>query len=122
MSRTGMPYTAYMNKSKRFQRTIEDFTCDHCCTVVSGTGYTNHCPRCLWSKHVDVDPGDRKEPCNGMMEPIRIERRNRIESVVHRCTVCGRERRNSINPDDDRDAVLAVVRIWSERASRQYSL
>ena len=22
-------------------------------------GYTNHCSQCLWSKHVDINPGDR---------------------------------------------------------------
>ena len=31
--------------------------------------YTNHCPRCLYSKHVDINPGDRAEQCDGMMEP-----------------------------------------------------
>ncbi|MEK7218066.1 MAG: RNHCP domain-containing protein, partial [Patescibacteria group bacterium] len=34
----------------------EPFTCEHCGTGVAplphGTS-RNHCPRCLWSKHVD---------------------------------------------------------------------
>ena len=42
-----------------FTRKVEDFTCEHCGREVHGNGYTNHCPHCLHSKHVDVNPGDR---------------------------------------------------------------
>jgi Zn finger protein HypA/HybF involved in hydrogenase expression len=48
-----------------FKRTIEDFTCEHCGEQVTGNGFTNHCPQCLWSKHVDIDPGDRLALCGG---------------------------------------------------------
>ena len=58
---------------KKFQRTIEDFTCEQCNFAVKGNGYTNHCPKCLWSKHVDVNPGDRAATCGGLMEPIGAE-------------------------------------------------
>ncbi|MFA6992594.1 MAG: RNHCP domain-containing protein, partial [Candidatus Gracilibacteria bacterium] len=40
---------------KRFSRTIEDFVCEKCGAKVKGDGYTNHCPKCLWSKHVDIN-------------------------------------------------------------------
>ena len=56
-----------------FQRRIENFVCENCGYEVAGTGYTNHCPKCLWSKHVDIHPGDRSAACGGMMEPIRVE-------------------------------------------------
>src|SRR3989338_8156335 len=49
-----------MTTSRRFQRTKEDFTCERCGFFVRGSGYTNHCPQCLWSKHVDVNPGNRQ--------------------------------------------------------------
>ena len=55
---------------KRFTRTIENFTCGICGTEVKGSGYTDHCPKCLWSEHVDIFPGDRKAECGGLMEPI----------------------------------------------------
>lgn len=42
-------------KPKNFTRVIEDFICENCGTEVKGNGYTNHCPKCLWSKHVDKD-------------------------------------------------------------------
>ncbi|HCR42265.1 TPA: hypothetical protein DIV45_02815, partial [Patescibacteria group bacterium] len=38
---------------KNFIRTKEDFTCENCGHRVKGSGYTNHCPKCLYSQHVD---------------------------------------------------------------------
>lgn len=78
--------------SKIFRRTKENFICEHCGAEVAGNGYTNHCPTCLWSKHVDVNPGDRAARCMGMMEPVRIETKGRAYRIVHRCTMCGVER------------------------------
>ncbi len=101
----------------KFQRTVEDFTCEHCGTKVIGTGYTNHCPKCLWSKHVDVNPGDRGEACNGMMEPLRIEHEKKRQVVVHRCQRCGVERKNTIDAADDRETVLAVAKSWTLRST-----
>ena len=56
-----------------FQKKIENFTCGDCGAKVKGNGYTNHCPVCLWSKHVDVNPGDRQNICGGMMRPVAVE-------------------------------------------------
>ena len=98
-----------------FTRTIEDFTCEHCGAAVHGSGYTNHCPKCLWSKHVDKDPGDRAEECDGMMEPIRVEGPADEPRIIHRCTKCGAERAVKASPDDDREAILACARRAAER-------
>ncbi len=68
--------------------------------------YRNHCPSCLYSKHVDEKPGDRKNPCNGLMEPIGLRFNSKKGyQVVHRCTRCGeikvnRIARNTVQPDD----------------------
>ena len=59
--------------ARSFQRRIENFVCEHCGEKVIGDGYTNHCPKCLWSKHVDVNPGDRMAHCGGMMKPEALE-------------------------------------------------
>lgn len=91
-----------------FIRTKEDFVCEKCGALVIGTGYTNHCPRCLWSKHVDVDPGDRLALCYGMMEPMRIEGTVARLRVLNRCTLCGFERYNDIAQTDSLDAVISV--------------
>jgi hypothetical protein len=96
-------------QEKRFQRRIEDFTCEHCGAAVHGDGYTNHCPKCLWSKHVDVNPGDRAEACGDMMEPIRLEGSSPDYRIVHRCTRCGVERRVGVNKNDDTMTILALA-------------
>lgn len=96
------------NQGKHFQRTTEDFTCEQCGTFVRGSGYTNHCPKCLWSKHVDVNPGDRQATCQGLMRPISVDTRRGHYVLLQRCTVCGHERRNRTSPDDSFDAILQI--------------
>jgi hypothetical protein len=91
-----------------FTRRREDFTCLHCAAAVRGTGYTNHCPRCLWSRHVDVNPGDRAAECCGAMEPIGALSERAGIVLVQCCVACGHTRRNRTAADDDRDAVLAL--------------
>jgi len=98
-----------------FVRTKEDFTCEHCGSTVKGSGYTNHCPKCLWSKHVDVNPGDRAAVCGGMMEPLRIEGTVRAYRILHRCAKCGLERRNSVSDSDDPEAILACAKRAASR-------
>jgi len=91
-----------------FTRTIEDFSCGHCGAMVRGNGYTNHCPRCLWSRHVDISPGDRAERCGGMMEPTTLEGSTPDYVIVHRCDTCGALRRVKVSPQDDPEALVAL--------------
>lgn len=93
---------------KKFQRCQEDFLCEQCGTFVKGTGYTNHCPRCLWSKHVDVNPGDRAATCGGMMKPINIELKKGEYVILHQCIKCGFEKRNKSAKDDNFEVILKV--------------
>ena len=93
-----------------FTSNIEDFTCGHCGAAVVGNGYTNHCPVCLWSKHVDVDPGDRLAVCGGLMEPIRIEGSSPSYILTHKCTVCGHEKRNVIADNDSPEKIVELAR------------
>ena len=93
---------------KKFQRTKEDFTCEKCGFVVKGSGYTNHCPHCLWSKHVDINPGDRQETCHGLMEPMSVELKGGEYTILHRCIVCGFEKRNKTAKDDDFDVIVQL--------------
>ena len=94
-----------------FKRTIEDFTCEHCGERVVGDGYTNHCPHCLWSKHVDVHPGDRAAACLGMMEPIAIEGASGNYRIIHRCLRCGITRPNAVDRHDNMEVVIALAGI-----------
>lgn len=83
-----------------FKRTKENFICEHCGHKVIGDGYTNHCPQCLFSKHVDIEPGDRQAFCGGLMRPVSIEKEGGGYKVVHRCTACGHEKRNKVQKGD----------------------
>jgi len=100
---------------KLFTRTIENFTCEHCGFEVKGNGYTNHCPKCLWSKHVDKNPGDRLEACGGMMEPVGSEKEGKSDMILHRCVRCGFERRNGLRKEDDFDAFIKISKGAAER-------
>src|SRR3989344_3683631 len=94
--------------TKKFQKKIEDFVCKNCGTKVTGSGYTNHCPNCLWSKHVDVNPGDRKEPCQGMMEPVEVEQKNGEFLIIHKCQKCGLVKRNRTWPQDNFELITEI--------------
>lgn len=94
--------------SETFQRNIEDFDCEHCGAHIKGSGYTNHCSRCLWSKHVDVYPGDREADCGGLMEPVRVETRRNSHVIVHRCITCGHEHPNKILEGDNFEVLLQI--------------
>lgn len=100
---------------KQFIRTREDFICEHCGAKVRGNGYTNHCPHCLYSKHVDINPGDRSADCGGLMEPVGLELKDGKYILVHRCVKCGFVRRNKVVDADDFNAVLELSRRQIER-------
>ncbi|MEK7098661.1 MAG: RNHCP domain-containing protein [Patescibacteria group bacterium] len=94
----------------KFQRRIEDFTCEQCSAQVKGNGYTNHCPKCLWSKHVDIHPGDRAATCGGMMEPVSVEGSTGSPyRIRHRCIMCHHEKINDANLGDSADALVALA-------------
>lgn len=74
--------------------------------VVKGGGYTNHCPKCLWSKHVDINPGDRAHSCRGLMKPIGILKEGQEISLIHECVVCGTRKNNKTAPDDNMEMIV----------------
>jgi hypothetical protein len=95
--------------SSVFKRTIEDFVCGHCGENVTGSGFTNHCPHCLWSKHVDITPGDRASDCNGMMEPIKVEIEKGEPTITHRCVICRYEKRNRTAQNDSENEIIRLL-------------
>jgi rubrerythrin len=101
-------------ESRKFTRTIEDFVCEHCGCDVVGDGYTNHCPKCLWAKHVDINPGDRAQKCHGMMKPVSVIKTKGDFSVLHRCEKCGFEIKNKISTKDDWATVVRISKGESE--------
>ncbi|HEU0163565.1 MAG TPA: RNHCP domain-containing protein [Thermomicrobiales bacterium] len=96
------------SRTQRPPRTEADqaFKCGHCKQFIgapiSGGRQRNHCPNCLYSKHVDdTMPGDRKSDCHSLMAPLGIiSRRNGEEQILHRCLGCGKIQPNRIAADD----------------------
>lgn len=74
------------------------FICENCgeeITPVTNGSYRNHCPMCLYSKHVDIVPGDRLNECKGLMKPIGIKHKTgKGFQIIHRCLRCGEEKVN----------------------------
>lgn len=99
---------------RKFQKKIEDFLCEHCGNFVKGSGYTNHCPKCLWSKHVDINPGDRAEKCGGLMEPVAVEKGSEGYDIIHKCIVCGKKQRTKSNKSDDFDILVEIAKKSAE--------
>lgn len=94
---------------KTFQKCKEEFLCEICCANVQGDGYTNHCPYCLWSKHVDINPGDRQNSCGGLMEPIDVEQSHGEYILIHRCKNCGSKKRQRTSKKDDFSQLIQIV-------------
>ena len=91
--------------TKLFRVVNEGFICDNCGKEVLPTtcgSPRNHCPFCLYSRHVDIHVGDRANPCRGLTKPIGVltaGRKNYI--LVQKCLKCGELMRSKIIPDKD---------------------
>lgn len=112
-------------EAKLFTKNDSGFVCAHCGKTVEPLGYTsrNHCPFCLWSLHVDVNPGDRANECGGGMEPVAAKPDAKNGFVIlHRCTKCGELHPNkaaygaSAGQMDSMKLLIALTaRPWIER-------
>lgn len=81
----------------------QPFMCANCGFSVpplESGGYRNHCPQCLCSLHVDVNPGDRANDCLGLLRPIGVEDGKKGWVIVSQCETCGEVRRNRAALDD----------------------
>lgn len=98
-----------------FLRNKESFTCENCDLQVSGDGYTNHCPACLVSKHVDESPGDRKATCGGLMRVVGFETKRSELRMIHECEVCQYLKTNRVQEEDDREKVAEIMKTLAEQ-------
>ena len=89
------------------------FTCANCgkCVLPLTNGsYRNHCPSCLYSLHVDDNPGDRSNNCHGLMKPINFQSHSKKGwQIIHACQKCGTQKLNRIAPDDI-DSLLEMAK------------
>ena len=89
----------------------EEFVCENCNKKVDKLIYScrNHCPYCLYSKHVDINPGDRAESCHGLLMPIGVENNSKKGFViVYRCQKCGAIRKNISAKDDNMGLIIKL--------------
>ena len=95
---------------KQFTMRDEKFICENCGKDVLPLGYTarDHCPYCLYSKHVDIMPGDRKNNCLGLLKPVGIEKFKDTYKILYRCEKCGELHKNIMAKDDDMDLIISL--------------
>ena len=108
------------NKRKRYEKNYykihacnDTFTCKICGRMVipagAGTNHRNHCPNCLSSLHVDIEPGDRSSDCGGIMDPVAVwVRKNGEWAIIHRCRNCEELSSNRIAADDNPMKLMSI--------------
>lgn len=98
---------------KRFNMIDEEFICENCGKKVPPLEYSarDHCPFCLYSKHVDINPGDRENDCKGLMEPIGIEKYKDTYKIIYKCTKCRRTHKNIAARDDDYNKIIEISKM-----------
>ena len=95
---------------KKFTMIDEEFVCDACGKNVEKLKVTarDHCPYCLYSKHVDINPGDRENPCKGLLKPIGIEKFKDTYKILYKCEKCHKSHKNIMAIDDDMNEIIKI--------------
>ena len=101
-----------MSDISKFTMKDEKFICRVCKKDVDKLNYTarDHCPYCLHSIHIDINPGDRMCNCLGTLEPIAIENFKKGKyKIVYKCDKCGMIKKNVMANDDNMDLVIEIM-------------
>lgn len=102
-----------------------DFKCIHCRhhissdSALSGVVNRNHCPYCLYSRHLDLyKAGDRLSACKGQMKPVGLTLKKTNKKygsekqgelmLIHLCTECDKVSINRIAADDIADTLYEI--------------
>lgn len=95
---------------KRFTMKDENFICENCGHMVNKLNYTarDHCPVCLFSKHIDILPGDRENKCHGLLKPIGIEKFKNTYKILYECEKCHEKHKNIMANDDNMDLIIEL--------------
>ncbi len=98
---------------KKFTMRDEQFVCENCSKLVSPLGYTarDHCPYCLYSKHVDIMPGDRENKCQGLLKPHGIEKFKDTYKIIYKCEKCHQNHKNIIAKDDSMELIIELSKV-----------
>ena len=86
----------------------EEFVCENCGLMVPRLEVSarDHCPYCLYSKHVDINPGDRSNDCHGLLVPIDIEKYKNTYKIVYKCSKCNQIHKNIMAIDDNMEKII----------------
>lgn len=89
----------------------EQFVCEHCHRQVNKLNYSarDHCPYCLYSKHVDINPGDRANHCLGLLKPIDVEKFKNTYKIIYECKICHMQHKNIMAVDDDLNEIINLM-------------
>jgi DNA-directed RNA polymerase subunit RPC12/RpoP len=95
---------------KLFTKLDEEFICEKCKQKIEKLNYTtrDHCNHCLYSKHVDINPGDRQNPCKGLLKPIGIEKFKNTYKIIYKCEKCNEIHKNIMATDDNMDLIIEL--------------
>lgn len=95
---------------KRFTMRDETFICENCNKKVEKLNYTarDHCPFCLYSKHVDLLPGDRQNLCKGLLKPVGIEKFKNTYKIIYKCQKCNETHKNISANDDNMNLMIEL--------------
>ena len=93
---------------KKFNMIDENFICENCGREVKTLEYSarDHCPYCLYSKHLDINPGDRLNTCHGLLKPIGIEKFRDTYKIIYKCEKCNELHKNIMANDDNMDLII----------------
>ncbi|MEG0873027.1 MAG: RNHCP domain-containing protein [Clostridia bacterium] len=95
-----------------FVKNDNGFICKNCGQKVEKLKYTSrdHCNHCLYSMHVDITPGDRKNKCGGLLKPINIYTTGKKGQVIlYKCLKCFENVRNIVATDDQKEKIYEVI-------------
>ena len=95
---------------KKFNMIDDEFICENCHQKISKLNYTarDHCNYCLYSKHVDINPGDRANNCHGLLVPIDIEKFKDTYKIIYKCEKCHEIHKNIMAIDDNMDEIIKL--------------
>ena len=95
---------------KQFTKLDEEFICENCKQKIEKLNYTtrDHCNHCLYSKHLDINPGDRQNTCKGLLKPIGIEKFKNTYKIIYKCEKCNQIHKNIMANDDNMDLIIEL--------------
>lgn len=95
---------------KQFTKLDEEFICENCKQKIEKLNYTtrDHCNHCLYSKHLDINPGDRQNTCKGLLKPIGIEKFKNTYKIIYKCEKCNKIHKNIMANDDNMDIIIEL--------------